>query len=41
MKIMKVTLLLNDCNKKQSFIFESVMMIRINFKPFKGNHLTT
>jgi hypothetical protein len=31
--IMKVELLLNDCNKQESLIFESVKAIRTNFKP--------
>jgi hypothetical protein len=37
----EVTLLLNDCNKQESLMSESVMTIRINFKPCKDNHLTT
>jgi hypothetical protein len=37
---MKVTLLLNGCNKQESLMSESVMVIRINLEPCKGNHMT-
>jgi hypothetical protein len=39
--IMKVTLLLNDCNKQESLISESVTVIRIYFNPCKGTTLST
>jgi hypothetical protein len=38
--IMKVILLLNDCNKQESLMSESVMVIQINLLPCKGNNLT-
>jgi hypothetical protein len=37
--IMKVILLLNDCNKQESLMSESVMVIQINLLPCKGNNL--
>jgi hypothetical protein len=36
--IMKVTLLLNDCNKQESLMSESIVVIRINLQSCKGNH---
>jgi hypothetical protein len=34
--IMKVTLLLNDCNKQESLIFESVMGTQVNLNPARA-----
>jgi hypothetical protein len=38
---MKVELLLNNYNKQESLMSESVAVTQANFKPCKVNHLTT